>query len=66
MTLLGLIIWIVIIGFIAWLVTTAPFIDPQFKSVIKWLLIVVVAVLVIMFLIDLIGGGSIGNTLNLR
>ena len=65
MTLLALIIWVVIIGFVAWLVSTAPFIDPTFKAIIKWLLIVAVAVIVITFLIHLLGGQTGDNVLRL-
>jgi hypothetical protein len=63
MTLLNLIVWILIIGFVAWLISTAPFIEATFKAIIKWLLLVAVAFVVISFLVHALGGPELGGNL---
>lgn len=60
MSLLGnpvllLVIELIILGFAAWLVESAPFIDASFKGFIKWILMALAAVLVVVFLLGLVG-----------
>lgn len=50
-----LVVELIVLGFAAWLVETAPFLDATFKQFIKWVLIVVAAVLVVVFLLGLFG-----------
>lgn len=56
---LGLIIEVLILGFVAWLIEIAPFFDPLFKSVAKWILIAVAVILVIVFLVGVSHGTSV-------
>lgn len=50
-----LVVELIVLGFAAWLVDTAPFIEAQFKQIIKWVLIVVAGLLVAIFLLGLFG-----------
>ncbi len=58
MTFLSLIIYVLILGFIAWLVSIAPMINPTFKAFINFLLIAAAGILVIVFLIGIAHGGA--------
>lgn len=58
MALLTLIVALVILGIVAWLAGKAKFIDEDFKSLIKYALLVVGAIILITFLLNLIGGGD--------
>lgn len=55
--LVGIIIAVLIIGVLMWLVSTVPFVDPQAKQVIRWLLLAVLVVYVSYFLLSLLTHG---------
>lgn len=55
----GLLVEILILGFVAWLVDLAPFINPTFKTFITYALIVIAAVLLIGFLIGIVHGDNV-------
>lgn len=49
---------VLILGFIAWIIESAPMIDPSFKAFIKWVLLAIAAVILIVWLLGLVGYGS--------
>lgn len=49
---------VTILGFLAFIVRIAPFLDNDFKNFIKWVLIVIAAVVVITFAFGAIGLGD--------
>ena len=57
-SILTLVIWLIILGVLAWVIDMAPFIEGTFKTFIRYALIVVAAVLVVVFLLALVNGGS--------
>lgn len=54
-TFIGLIIWLLVLGLIAYLVEIAPFLDGTFKVFIRWALIAVGVVILISFLLGYAG-----------
>lgn len=61
--LITLIIWLLVVGILYWIVIyvldAIPIPDPP-NRIIKVVLAVVLALVVLMMLVDLLGGGSIG------
>ncbi len=57
MQVLVLIIMIVAIAFLAWVIDSAPFISASFKPFIKWILMVIVGALVLLWLLSMVGYG---------
>lgn len=55
---------LVVLGVVAWLIGRAPFIDDEYKVFIKWALIVIGAIIIVLFVWGLLGGG--GNFPSLR
>lgn len=55
MTLLGLIIALLILGVILWAINAAPFIDAGIKKIIY----IVVVLVVVIWILSSLGGGSI-------
>lgn len=55
MTLIALVVWLLILGFIAWVVNQSPITDPTFKQFIVWALIVIGAILLISFVVHSVG-----------
>lgn len=66
MTILSLIVWLLILGFVAWLVSIAPIIDATFKNFIKWILVVIGAVMVLMFLLGIVDDGGLIRQIPLK
>lgn len=56
-SLLWLVIWLliigVIIGLLFWVVSEAPFVPPQFKQIIRFVIVVVAVILLIGFLLQI-------------
>ena len=65
MTLLGLIVWLLILGAIAFLVSKSPITNPDFKTFINYVLLVVAVIIVIVFVVGLLGG-NVSGVLNLK
>lgn len=59
MSFILLIVVLVVLGFAAWAIETAPFLDSTFKAAIKWLLIVLAGVFVLVYVLALIGQGPV-------
>ncbi len=57
MTIIGLVLTLLFLGFLSWFVGSVPFIDEPMKGVIKWILIVVMAVVVFSFAFHWLGVG---------
>ncbi len=55
MSPLPLIVWLLILGFLAWLVEKAPIISPTFKTFIVYALIIVGAAMLLSFIVDITG-----------
>ncbi len=64
MSLIGLIVWVLILGLIAYLISAAPFISAPFKTIANYILIVIAVIVVISFLLGL--SGATGTGLYLR
>lgn len=62
MTILALIVYLVVLGIIAYLVNLAPFIQQTFKTFIVYVLILIGAIILISFVLGLVGS----PTINLR
>jgi hypothetical protein len=66
MTLVSLVIWLIIVGILWWagnaiLGILAPYIGEPFMSIIRVILIVILALILISVLLQLVGaGGSLG------
>ena len=58
MSLIGLIVFIIVIGVVLWLISIAPFLDEQWKTISRWLII---AIAVIWLLYRLLGTGVLGD-----
>lgn len=54
----AVVVSVLILGFIAWIVESAPMIDASFKAFIKWVLLAIAAVIIIVWLLGLVGYGS--------
>lgn len=50
---------LVVLGVAAWLVSIAPFINGQFKTIINYALIVIGAIIVVSFLLGITGSNSL-------
>lgn len=61
MTVLSLIVWLVVLGVVAWIVSLAPFVEATFKKFITYVLLVIGAIMVISFLLGILDGGTIGD-----
>lgn len=63
MAFTALIVWLLVLGFVAWIVQIAPFIEPKFKSFIIFVMIAIAGLLVLSFLLNGLGlvGGSALN-----
>lgn len=60
LTLWGVIIIVALIlglGFLAWIVESAPFIDSSFKALTKWVLLVIAGLILIVWLLSIVGYG---------
>ena len=64
MSILSLLVVLLILGAVSFLVSKAPILNPDFKTFINYVLIVVGVVVVLVFLVNLLGGNTSG--LNLR
>ncbi len=64
-SLLGVIIVVLVLGFIAWLVSKAPSIDPTIKQIAVFLIIAIAAIIVIYFLLGLVGHQGINPRLTI-
>lgn len=61
MTIVTLIVWLLILGFVAWLVSISPITEPTFKKFIIYALIVVGAFILISFVIHSTGTAALGT-----
>lgn len=57
LSVIGVVIFLVILGIANWYVGKSPILDPDFKSFIKWILLGVGALVVIWFILSLFGFG---------
>lgn len=49
---------VLILGFVAWIIESAPMIDTSFKDFIKWVLLAIAATILIVWLLGLVGVGT--------
>lgn len=57
-SVLVVIVAVFVLGFLAFIVESAPMIDPSFKAFIKWVLLAVAAIILVVWVLGLIGVGT--------
>ena len=55
MTILSLIVWLFILGFVAWLIERSPITSPTFKSFMVYALVIIAAFMLISFVLGTTG-----------
>lgn len=57
-SVVAVVVAILVLGFLAWIIESAPMIDGSFKAFIKWVLLAIAAIILVVWLLGLVGFGT--------